>query len=91
MDLEEFFSSKLRMKILKLFFQLGELNVSEVARRLGINYKTTDRHLKILEKERILKHKMYGRVCLYRLNKNSPKTKLIQELLEVWEKTEKNL
>lgn len=85
MDLEEFFSSKLRMKILKLFFQLGELNVSEVARRLGINYKTTDKHLKILEKEKILQHKTFGRIHLYRINESSPKTKVLQKVIEVWE------
>lgn len=85
MNLEEFFSSKLRMKILKLFFQLGELNVSEVARRLGINYKTTDKHLKILEKEEILKHKTFGRIHLYRINESSPKTKVLQKVIEVWE------
>ena len=85
MDLEEFFSSKLRMKILKLFFQLGELNVSEVARRLGVNYKTTDKHLKTLEEEGILQHKTFGRIRLYRINKSSPKAEVLRELIESWE------
>jgi len=86
MDVEEFFSSKLRMKIIKLLLQLSELNVSEVARRLSVNYTTANKHLKILEKEKILQHKTFGRICLYRINEGSPKTKLLRELIESWEK-----
>lgn len=86
MKIEEFFSSKLRMKILKLFLKLGELNVSEVTRRLGANYKTAKRHLKILENEGILQHKTFGRIHLYRINESSPKTRVLRELVECWDK-----
>jgi predicted transcriptional regulator len=89
MDVEEFFSSKLRMKIIKLFLQIGELNVSEVARRLGVNYKTIVKHLKVLEEEGILQHKTFGRIHLYRINENVPKTKVLQKLVEVWEHSNK--
>ncbi len=85
MDIEEFFCSKIRIKMLKLFLQLGELNVSDVARRLGINYKTTDKHLKILEKEGILRHTTFGRIRLYRIDERSPKVKVLKNLVEVWE------
>jgi len=89
MDLEDVFSSKLRMKILKIIVRLSELNVSEVARRLGVNYETTSRHLKILEDEGILQHKVFGRIRLYRLNEHSPKAKAAQNLIEVWEHANK--
>jgi predicted transcriptional regulator len=85
MDVDEVFSSKLRMKILKILVQVGELNVSEIARRLGVNYNTTREHLKVLEDEGILQHKVFGRIRLYRLNEHSPKAKSIQNLIEVWE------
>ena len=85
MDIEDVFSSRLRMRILKILMQVGELNVSEIARRLGVNYKTTDKHLEILEDEDMIKHKMFGRIRLYRLNISSPRTKAIQNLIEVWE------
>ena len=49
MDLEEVFSSKLRMKILKLIYDLGSLNVSDIARRLNTNFTLTSQHLKVLE------------------------------------------
>lgn len=89
MDIEEFFSSKLRMKILKVLVQIGELNVSEIARRLGVNYNTTSEHLKILEDEGIVRHKTFGRIHLYRLNEHSSKAEAVQKLFEIWEHANK--
>ena len=86
MELEEVFSSKPRMKILKLVARLGELNVSDIARRIGINFTTTSRHLRTLEEEGILTQRTYGRIRMYRFNQASAKAKVIQELIEVWEK-----
>jgi predicted transcriptional regulator len=90
MDVEDVFSSKLRVKILKILAQVGELNVSEIARRLGVNYKATVRHLKILEDEGVLQHKKFGRIRLYRFNERSPKAKAIQNFMEVWEHANKH-
>jgi len=84
-NIENVFSSKLRMKILKIIIQLGELNVSEIARRLSVNYETTSKHLKILEDEGILQHKVYGRIRLYRLNEHSSKARAVQNLIDAWE------
>lgn len=89
MDIEDFFSSRLRMKILKILSEVGELNISGIARRLGVNYGTTNKHLKVLENEGIVQHKRFGRIRIYRLNQHSPKTKAIQNLLEVWEQQNK--
>lgn len=85
MNVEDFFSSKLRMKILKILSEVGEFNISGIARRLGVNYGTTNKHLKVLENEGIVQHKRFGRIRIYRLNEHSPKTKAIQNLLEIWE------
>ena len=89
MDLEDIFSSRLRMKTLRLLYKMHELNVSEIAHRLGVNYGVATKHLKVLEEEDILHHKMFGRIRLYRLNENSPKTKAVQNLIEVWEHANK--
>jgi DNA-binding transcriptional ArsR family regulator len=85
MGIEDIFSSKLRMKILKLLMQMGELNVSEIARRLGVNYNIVNKHLKVLEDEGIIQHKVFGRIRLYRLNEYSSKAKALQNLIEIWE------
>jgi len=85
MEIENVLSSKLRMKILKLIAQLGELNTSDVARRLKVNYKTANDHLKLLEAEGILQRKTFGRISLYRFSERSPKAKAIQSLIELWQ------
>ncbi|MGF3522729.1 MAG: ArsR/SmtB family transcription factor [Candidatus Bathyarchaeia archaeon] len=90
MELEEVFSSKLRVKILKLIYRLGELNVSGVARRIGVNFATASQHLKLLEQESILQQRVYGRIRMYRFNQASKKAKAIQDLIDAWGETNKN-
>jgi len=90
MNIEDVFSSRLRMKILKILVRVGELNVSEIARRLNVNYVTTSEHLKVLEDEGILLHKMFGRIRLYRLNEPSPKAKAVQNIIDTWEHANKH-
>ncbi len=85
MEIEEVFSSKPRMKILKLLARLGTLNVSEIAKRIGLNYSATNKHLGLLETEGILVQRSYGRIRMYRFNETSARSKAVQALIEVWE------
>jgi len=85
MEIEEVFSSKPRMKILRLVARLGALNVSDIARRINLNYSTTNQHLKLLESEGILQQRIYGRIRIYRFNGRSPKAIAVQNLIETWE------
>jgi DNA-binding MarR family transcriptional regulator len=90
MEFEEVFSSKPRMKILKILNksekETNHLNVSEIARRLKINYTATNEHLQILESEGILKRHLYGeRIRIYSYNETSEKAKAIRKLIQVWE------
>jgi DNA-binding transcriptional ArsR family regulator len=85
MDVEEVFSSKPRMKILKLVARLGALNVSDIARRISLNYSTTNQHLKLLESESILQQRVYGRIRMYKFNNSSHKARAVQNLIEAWE------
>jgi predicted transcriptional regulator len=87
MELEEVFSSKLRMKILKLIYNLGSLNVTDVARRINANFASTAENLEVLEAEGILQERVYGRVRMYRFNEGSAKAKAVQNLIEAWEQS----
>jgi DNA-binding transcriptional ArsR family regulator len=89
LDVEDVFSSKPRMKILKLIWRLSELNVSDIARRVGLNFTSTSRHLKILTEEGILLERTYGRIRMYRFNSASSKAKAVENLVEIWEQTNK--
>jgi DNA-binding transcriptional ArsR family regulator len=84
-EIEEVFSSKPRMKILKLLSRLGALNVSEIARRIGLNYSTTNQHLKLLEAEGVLTQRVYGRIRMYKFNEGSAKARAVRNLIEAWE------
>jgi len=86
LELEEVFSSKLRMKIIKTIYQLGQLNASDIARRINLNYTATQKHLKLLESEGVLSVWVYGRVHLYRLS-DSKKAKAVVALVEAWTNT----
>ena len=85
--IEDVFSSKGRMKILKALADVGELNVSEIARRAGLNYTTTNQHLLVLESHGLVTHKKFGRVRIFRLNEENPAARIIRELIESWEQT----
>jgi DNA-binding transcriptional ArsR family regulator len=85
MDVEEVFSSKPRMKILRLVARLGALNVSDIARRINLNYSTTNQHLKLLESEGVLQQRVYGRIRIYKFNEASAKARAVQNLIETWE------
>jgi DNA-binding IclR family transcriptional regulator len=78
------------MKILKLIARLGELNVTDIARRIGLNFTTTSRHLQVMEQEGVLQQRVYGRIRMYRFNQASPKAKAVLNLIEAWELANKH-
>jgi len=83
--IEEVFSSKGRVKILRILVELSELNISDIARRAGLNYATTNHHLQVLEASGIVRHKNFGRIRIYRYNEESPRARMIRELVDGWD------
>lgn len=87
MPIEEVLSSKGRVKILRILAEVGELNISEIARRAGLNYTTTNQHLQTLENHGLIKHKKFGRIRIFRFNKENPRAEMTRKLIEAWEQT----
>ncbi len=85
MRVEDVFSSRGRVRILRILSEIGELNISDIARRAELNYTTTNQHLQILEKARLVKHKAFGRIRIYRFNEENAKARAIRDLMELWE------
>ena len=85
MAIEDVFSSKGRVKILHILSEVGDLNISDIARRTGLNYTTTNQHLQALEKAGLIQHKSYGRIRIYRFNEESTRARAIRDLMELWE------
>ena len=73
------------MKILRILVEIGELNISEIARRAKLNYTTTNQHLQILETSGIVRHKNFGRIRIFRFNNDNPRARSIKELIEEWD------
>jgi len=86
-SIEDVFSSKGRVKILRILAEIGELNISEIARRAGLNYSTTNQHLQALEIHKLVRHKTFGRIRIFRYNEENPRAKMIRKLIEFWEET----
>lgn len=87
MQIENVFSSKGRVRILRILAEIGELNISEIARRAGLNYATTNQHLKVLEDADLVRHKRFGRIRIFRYHEENPRARMIKELMELWEQT----
>ena len=63
--IEEILGSKGRVRVLKVLSESGELNISEVSRRTGLNYTSVERHLVKLQKLGLLKEKRYGKIRIF--------------------------
>jgi DNA-binding transcriptional ArsR family regulator len=68
---------------------IGELNISEIARRAGLNYTTTNQHLSVLENHGLVRHKKFGRIRIFRFDEENPRARMIKKLVEFWEQTNK--
>jgi predicted ArsR family transcriptional regulator len=70
---------------LKLLWVYGQMNTSDIADRLQVNYKLALRHLKLLEKDGVVENRISGRIRYFRFT-NSVKAKATISLLEVWQR-----
>lgn len=85
---ELLFSSRGRIKIIRLLVECGELNISEIARRTRLNHGTTRRHLQFLERAKIVQEKTFGRIRIYRYKVENIRALALKRFIELWEKSE---
>jgi DNA-binding transcriptional ArsR family regulator len=64
-SIEEILGSKGRVRVLNVLTESGELNISEVSRRTGLNYTSVNRHLKKLKNMGLLYEKRYGKIRIF--------------------------
>ena len=88
MHVEDVLCSKCRMRILKVLLQNGQLDVTALANQVRSSYANTIVHLKALEDEGIVLHRVYGRVKLFRVNEGSSKFSLLKNLIDACESTQ---
>ena len=78
-------SSSGRIKILTILSNVGELHLSEIARKTDQSYSATDRHLQELSQASIVEEHDYGRVRMFRLNLENPRAKILRQLILEWD------
>ena len=83
-SIEDVLCSRVRLKILKVLMQSDELNVSEIARKIGVNYASTKMHLEALEKEGVLTHVMFGKRIRYYRFQESARARAVKAFIEAW-------
>ena len=64
---EQILGSRGRIRVLQVLSESGELNISEVSRRTGLNYTSVARHLTSLEEIGLIKEKRYGKIRIFEL------------------------
>lgn len=64
---EDILGSKGRIRVLQVLAESGELNISEVSRRTGLNYTSVQRHLMKLKEIGLLKEKRYGKIRIFEI------------------------
>lgn len=62
---EDLLGSRGRISVLKVLSESGDLNISEVSRRSGLNYTSVERHLSKLLQLGLVKEKRYGRIRIF--------------------------
>jgi len=84
MPLEELFSSRGRIKVLKELADANELNISELCRRVGLNHNTTKSHLRALVESGLIEEKTFGRIKIYRFRIEDLRARSLKNFFELW-------
>ncbi len=85
MTLEEIFSSKGRVKVLKTIIKHGEINLTSIIRETGLNYLSVTNHIKYLRSHGLIDEIRLGRVKIYRPNWSNPRVRYLEELIRTLE------
>jgi DNA-binding transcriptional ArsR family regulator len=91
MSVESVFSSKGRVRILRVLCRVGELNISGIVRKADLNYATANKHLELLKKANLIREKRFGRIRIFQFNSENRRAKAIKALLNDWESEEEPL
>ena len=84
-SIEDIFSSRGRVKILKELANATELNISELCRRVDLNHSSTKSHLDVLTKSGIIEEKKFGRIKIYRFKIENLRARSLKSLFDLWD------
>ena len=85
LGLGEILTSSGRIRILTLLSKVGELHLTEIAKRTGQSYTSTERHLEELALASVVEEHDYARVRIFKLKVEIPRVKMLKELVLAWD------
>ena len=77
-----------RKVLLTIYFHGGSMTAGEIAAIFDHAWQTTTRHLRVLEKARLISHKKQGRMRVYRLERK--RLELVRDWLTHFSKDNKH-
>ncbi|MCK5151217.1 MAG: winged helix-turn-helix transcriptional regulator [Candidatus Thorarchaeota archaeon] len=83
-SIEDLFSSRGRIKVLRELAESNELNISEICRRVSLNHSTTKSHLRALVASGLIEEKSFGRIKIYRYRIEDLRARSLKNFLELW-------
>ena len=83
--IEDLFSSRGRIKILKELAESNELNISELCRRVDLNHSSTKSHLEVLLDSGLIEEKKFGRIKIYRYKIEDLRARSLRSFFDLWE------
>ncbi|MGY5860446.1 MAG: winged helix-turn-helix domain-containing protein [Candidatus Thorarchaeota archaeon] len=83
--IDDLFSSRGRIKILKELAASSELNISELCRRVNLNHSSTKSHLQVLLQSGLVEEKIFGRIKIYRYRSEDLRARSLKSLFDIWE------
>jgi len=84
-EIEDILSSRGMVKILKILSEYEEMNITQISKKAMLDYRTTLSHLEKLVKANIVKEKKYGKVRVFKINKDNNISLKIIDLIKTWE------
>ena len=73
-----------KLRVLIYLLEVGATNISDVIRRLSINYRQLSRAIDELVKEGLISEKRYGRARILEINWRDPRILALKRLLEAF-------
>lgn len=83
--IEDLFSSRGRIKVLKELAESNELLISEICRRVSLNHGTTKTHLRALVKSGLIEEKIHGRIKIYRYRIEDIRARSLKNFFDLWD------
>ncbi|MCG2869269.1 MAG: winged helix-turn-helix domain-containing protein [Vulcanisaeta sp.] len=78
--IENVFSSRVRIRIIRALIKYREVNITKLSRDLGINYRVIEHHIEALKRLGVAEERKFGRIRIIRLVEENPKVAAIEKL-----------